>query len=98
LDFPKFKVPLYAHPTNRYNISLEGQHQFKNNQEKQSIDLTLYSSIPTKLHYQKEVEIYQSLPLAQIVLSQFLIPQLFAVFDVFSRRAFGQQVVQSSHI
>lgn len=44
------------------------------------------------------MEIYQSLPQAQIGFSQFLIPQSFEVFDIFSRRAFGRQVVQSSHI
>ena len=62
------------------------------------VDLTLYALIPTKPHHQKEVEIYQSQPQVQIVPSQFLVPQLFEVFDIFSHQAFVLQVVQSSHI
>jgi len=62
------------------------------------IDLTLYVLIPTKPLHQIEVEIYQSQPQAQTVPSQFLVPQLFQVFDIFLRQAFVLQVVQSSHI
>lgn len=62
------------------------------------VDLTLYALTPTKSPHQKEVEIYQSLPQAGTVLSQFLIPQPFPISDVFSHQAFALQVVQSLHI
>lgn len=62
------------------------------------VELTLFALTPTKSPHQKEVEIYQSLPQVGTVPSQFLIPQLFQVFDVFSHQASWLQVVQSLHI